>query len=166
MLGAFVAGRYSAAWSSGLDLGMAKKGFELEFAFKQELLDESDLYGATIIDGIRRGCDVFVSMELMEWKAGSKALLWPIGGGALGKIFSSAVPNGVFDSDQAQPLVLTSTAGTSAANSPATLTASKAWIAPGFNPRWAMDSRLRTLPIRMIFYPYASGSDTIAFSTT
>lgn len=165
MLGAFVAGRYAASFSA-VDIGMTRQGFELEFAFKQELIDESDLYGLTTLDAVRRGCDVFLSATLKEWNAGSRSVLWPIGGGAMGKIFTSAVPNGSFDTDLAKPLVLTSTAGTAAALSPATLTAAKAWIAPNYNPRILFDSRLREVPIRLIFYPYASSSDTIAFSTT
>lgn len=165
MLGAFVAGRYAATYSS-VAIGMAKQGIELEFQFKQEMVDESDLFGLSTIDMIIRGADVFASAMLKEWNAGSKSLLWAIGGGVLGKIFTAAVPCSVFASTLAQSLVLTATAGTAAAASPATLTAATAFPAPSFNPKILLDSRLRELPVRMICFPYASSTDTIAFSTT
>jgi hypothetical protein len=164
MLGTMVAGRYSATFNS-VDVGFTRQGFELEFMFKQEVIDETDLYGMSTIDAVLRGADGFVSAILREWKAGPKSILWALGGGVLGKVFSAAVPNGVFASDKALPFVMTSTANTPAAADPATLTASKAFIAPNYNPRILFDSRLRETPIRFQMFPYASSTDTILFST-
>jgi hypothetical protein len=164
-LGTLIAGRYSCTWNA-VDTGYTRTGFELEFQYKHEVLDESDLYGLTTVDAVTRGCDGFLSATLREYKAGSTALLWPVGGGVLGKVFSTAKPAGLLASDQALALVLTSTANTPAAAAPATLTASKAWIAPNYNPRIILDSRLREVPIRMQLFPYASASDIILFSTT
>ncbi len=165
MLGTFVAGRYSATWNAN-SLGLARQGYDLDFQFKQEIIEETDAYGLTIIDMIMRGADTFVSATLREWIAGSKALLWAVGGGTMGKIFTSAVPCAASAYDLSQSLVFTATAGTPAATSPATLTASKAFMAPSFNPKILFDSRIRDLPVRMICFPYASSSDMIAFSTT
>ena len=148
-------------------IGIAQRGYDLDFQFKSEAVNESDLYGLSTIDLVMRGADCHLSAQLKEWIAGSKALLWAIGGGVLGKIFSTAVPCGVFAYDLSAALVLTATANTTAATlGPATLTASKAFPAENFNPTILMDSRLRLLPIRCILFPYASSSDTIAFSTT
>ncbi len=165
MLGSMVAGRYSATWDA-VDIGFSRTGLELDFQFKQEVIDETDLYGMTTIDMIMRGADVHLSATLREWKTGSKALLWAIGGGVLGKIFSAAVPCGSFASDLASALVMTGTAGTTAQATLATLTGSKAFPAANFNPKILFDSRLREIPMRLILFPYASGSDLVAFSTT
>lgn len=165
MLGTFVAGRYSATYNAN-SLGIMERGYELDFQLKQELVDESDLYGMQIIDMFIQGCDSYVSMMAKEWLTGSKAILWALGGGVLGKIFSAAVPCGASAYDLSQSLVFTATANTPAATSPATLTASKAFPAPNFNPKTLLNSRLRQLPLRMLMFPYASSSDTIAFSTT
>lgn len=164
-LGTFVAGRYAATWNA-VSIGLARQGLEMEVQLKQEVIDETDAYGMTIIDFVMRGADVYFSANLREWIAGSKSLIWAIGGGSLGKIFTAAVPCGVFAYDLSQALVLTATANTPAATSPATLTASKAFPAPSFNTKILFDSRIRDLPVRMICFPYASGSDTIALSTT
>ncbi len=165
MLGTFVAGRYSATFNT-VDIGMTRAGFELDFEFKHEVVNETDLFGMSTVDLVTQGADGFVSAQLKEWKAGSKAILWPLGGGTLGKVFSSAVPVGMFASDLAQALVFTSTTNTSAAAAPATLTASKSWIAPNYNPKILLMSKLREVPIRMQMLPYASSTDTILFSTT
>ncbi len=166
-LGSFIAGRYSATFDSS-SVGIASRGYDLDFMFKSEAVDETDLYGASTIDLVLRGADVHIATELIEWLSGSKAMLWSLGGGALGKIYSAAVPAGMFAYDLAKALVLTATTNTTAAASggPATLTASKTWPAQSFNPRVLFDSRLRRLPIRLLCIPYASGGDTLAFSTT
>lgn len=163
-IGAFMAGRYSASYG-GQSTGIASEGFNLEFQLKQELIDKTDAYARTIIDMIMQGVDTFISAKLIEWNAASRALMWGMGGGVMGKIFSVAVPPAVFAYDLASAFVLTSTANTPAANSPASLTASKAFLAPNFNPTILHDSRLREMPMRLICLPYASSSDLIAFST-
>lgn len=165
MLGSYVAGRYSATFGAA-DIGQSEDGFELEFSFKQELIDKTDAYARTIIDMIGQGCDTYVSANLIEWIPGSKALLWAYGGGVMGKIFSVAAPPAVFASNLASAFVMTSTANTTAASNPATLTGSKAFPAPNFNPKILCDSRLRKLPIRLILLPYQSSSDLISFSTS
>ena len=164
-LGTFIAGRYTATFNA-VDIGISRTGFELEFQFKQEAIDETDAYGLTTIDMIHRGCDTLLNATLREYKAGSKAILWPIGGGTIGKIASVAKPIGTLASDNAAALVFTSVANTPAASSPATLTASKAWIAPNYNPRILFDSRLRDVPIRMIFLPADAVGEVTAFTTT
>lgn len=164
-LGTFIAGRYSATFNA-VDVGMSDQGFELEFRFKQEEIAESDLFGLSTIDMILRGADALLRASLKEYKTGSIAALWPIGGGTLGKIASTAVPIGILASGMAQALVLTSTANTPAAAAPATLTASKACLAPNYNPKILFDSRLRRVPIEMILLPSLSIGDLTVFTTT
>ena len=164
-LGTYIAGKYGVTYA-GTGIGQSTRGFELAFQFKGEVLDESDAYGLTMTDWIYRGCDVSMTAALKEYKAGSLAVLWPVGGGTLGRIATAAVPIGVLASDMAQALVMTSTASTPAATSPASLTASKAWISPTYNPRILFDSRLREVPIQLVFLPSDSAGTVTAFTTT
>lgn len=115
---------------------------------------------------ILRGATVHLSATLREWKAGSKALAWAIGGGTMGTISTAAVPIGVLASDKAQSFVMTSTANTPAAAAPATLTASKAFPAANYNPKILFDSRLREIPIRLVFLPSEAAGNVTVFTTT
>lgn len=134
--------------------------------FKFEEIDESDAYGMTLIDALYRGASGYVNANLREYKAGSKAILWAVGGGTLGQIMSATKPVGILASDQAVAFVMTATANTPAAASPATLTVSKAWIAPNYNPRLLFDSRLREVPIRLSMFPSDSSGAVTLFTTT
>src|SRR5262245_33791285 len=104
MLGTMISGRYSATWNA-VDIGYSRNGFTLTIAFMHEGIDESDLYALSTTDLVIRGADVHLHTILREYKTGSKALLWPLGGGTLGKIASSAKPLGDFASNLAQALV-------------------------------------------------------------
>ena len=157
-LGTWVAGRYSATWASA-SLGITKRGFELDIEFKEETIDETDLFGQTMVDAVMRGADVHLSAELTEWTTATKAAMWHIGGGTLGTIANSSVPIGVLKSSLAAAMVLSATANTPAASSPASLTAAGAVYARNANPRLIFDSRLRTIPMRWHFMPaYATGT--------
>lgn len=126
---------------------------------KAEMINRSDVYGDTMLDIIYRGCDWFFQTEFKEYRAGPIAVAFPWGAiGVLGTI-------GRLGSDVALPLVLTATAGTPAATTPATLTAPKAILAPNSNPRAQFNSRLRTLPVRMVLLP-VSDTGIRAFTTT
>lgn len=166
-LGTFIAGRYAGSYG-GQDTGMTRQGYELEVQPKEEVINESDLYGLSTIDWIERGADWFLQFESKEYKAGSLAAFLQRWGGAanMGVISTPALPLGRLASASAQPMVLTATAGTPAAATPASLTASLAQLAPGYNPKILFDSRLRHVPIRLQLLPYPSSSNTICFSTT
>lgn len=164
-LGTFVAGRYSATWNA-VSLGITRQGFELDIDYKHEQIDESDAYGQSLIESIVRGASVSLSATLKEYASGSKAVLWPLGNSVLGVIQSTANPIGTLASDLAKSLVLTAAANTPAAAAPATLTASKAYIHPTYNPKLLFDSRLREVPIRMQFYPSETTGTVTVFTTT
>jgi len=164
-LGTFIAGRMSAAYNS-VDVGMTRQGHEIEVQLKADLIDETDLYGLTMVDAVMRGGDAFYNAVFREYKAGPISILTRPFGGTLGLLTNAANPIGTLLSDKAQALVLTATAGTPAALTPATLTASKAILAENYPVKIVHDSRLKELPIRMRLFPYVSGSDTIFFSTT
>lgn len=163
-LGTLIAGRYSGTYNSN-DVGVTRAGYELQIQPTEEVLDESDAYGKTVFDWILRGGNCFLQFESREYKTGSLAAFYP-GGVAFGKVFTSAVPCGVLASDQAKAFVLTSTANTPAASSPATLTGSKSLLAPSYDGRLLFDSRLRSVPVRLQLLPQVSSSDLIWFTTT
>jgi hypothetical protein len=163
-LGTFIAGAYTATWNA-VSVGLAEDGFELEFQAKLEAIDQSDQYAKTTLDLIFQGVDGFISATLLEWKTGAITVMWPWGGASLGKIISAAMPIGFLASDQAQAFVMTSTASTPAAAAPATLTASKTFLAENYNPRILVSSKLRKIPIRLRMLPTTS-TGTILFSTT
>ncbi len=164
-LATLIAGRMSATYNS-VDVGITRQGHEIEIQLKAEMIDESDLYGLSTIDALLRGGDAFYSATFREYKAGSISVLTRPFGGTLGLLTNAANPMGVLASDKAQALVLTATANTPAASSPASLTASKALLAENYPVKIVHDSRLKELPVRMRLYPYASSSDTIFFSTS
>lgn len=156
-LGTLVVGAFTGALNS-VALGMTEEGYELQWEPKSDMINRSDVYGDTMIDFVHRGIDYFMQTEFKEYKAGPIAAAQPWAAlGVLGTI-------GRLGSDVAVAMVLTATAGTTAAATPATLTANKAILAPNSNPRAQFNSRLRTLPVRMVLLPYdATG---IKFFTT
>jgi hypothetical protein len=164
-LATLIAGRYSAVYNS-VDVGITRQGHEIEVALKAEVIDESDLYGLSMIDLIHRGGNAFYQANFREYKAGSISVLTAPFAGTLGILVNAANPVGAVGSDKAQALVLTAATGTPAATSPATLTASKAILAEDYPVKLLFDSRLREIPVRMRLIPYASSQNTIWFSTT
>lgn len=113
-----------------------------------------------MLDGVYRGTNWFFQTEFMETKAGPVAAAYPWGAfgvqGIVGRLMS----------DVAASLVLTSTAGTPAVATPATLTATKAILAPGSNPQAQYTSRLRTMPVRLVLLPVDVGGGVIKNFTT
>jgi hypothetical protein len=166
-LGEFIAGRYSGAYNA-TDVGMTRQGYELEVNPKEELINESDMYGLSTIDWVMRGADWFMQFESKEYKAGSLGcLLQPWGRSAnMGLLANAALPISRLASDTALSFVLTDTDGTPAATKPATLTALKALLAPGYNAKVLFNSQLRHVPIRLQLLPFLTNGNTICFSTT
>jgi len=142
-----------------------------------EDIGETDAWGQTVIDGIWRGGNCFLQFVSTAYKAGSLGAFWPWGGqlagaGALGILVddSIAAPNklpiGTLATNHALPLVLTAAAGTPAAATPATLTATKALLAKNNNGRLLFNSKLRDVPVRLRLYPVTASSVTKFFATT
>lgn len=157
-LGVFIAGAYGAV-RGGVAVGLTDDGWNLQWEPKSEAIDKSDAYGDMLLDMVWRGCNWFVQAELLEYKPGSIDAAYPWGTmGQPGIIARLA-------SDVAGALVLTSTAGTPAAATPATLTANKSILAPGFNVDAVYSSRLRTMPCRLALLPYEA-SGTKSFTLT
>lgn len=145
-LGTFIGGRYSSTLA-GVDLGLTQNGYQLVIVPKGEMIAQSDAYAQTLLDYFFAGCDASVVLDSLEYKAGPIAAIWPWGTlGTMGIIARLA-------SNIAASLVLTSTAGTPAASSPASLTATRAIISPGSNISLLYTSKLRMVPIRFDLLP-------------
>lgn len=158
-----IAGHYNATYNA-VGVGYTEAGFELEQTLKQEVVDESDAYGGSTIDYVYRGGDCFLQWDAKVYKAGSYAPFWPWG--TLGVMATSAAPIGRLASLVAQAMVLTATANTPAAASPATLTASKAILAPNFNGRLLYNSKLRRVPARLQLLPSEAAGTITWFAQT
>lgn len=167
----FVAGPHTATFTppggTALALGVTQDGYELEYTKFWDPI-RGDNMGETIQDGVIRGGDCFLSFVLNEYDSAAGAkMFWPEAIAAatdLGKVGQV----GRLASSLAGSLVLTPVAGTSAATiGPATLTAAKAILAPGFPVKFLFATRLRTVPIRLQLLPYVDGSSvTRWFETT
>lgn len=142
----FIAGPYTVTYN-GNSLGILEDAAPLDMLNSQiEITGDNE--GDTIQDTILRGNRVYMDMVLQEYDAaGAAAAFWPWNAavGTLGQA-------GRLGSSIAQALVLTAVAGTTA--TPASLTFSKALLAPNFNVRTLFGTRLRQVPIRFMFLPF------------
>jgi len=169
-LGTFIAGRYSATYDppgapAAADMGITEEGWEIQIAHSKELIQGTDAYGDMVIDGIWRGLNVHLQGNSIEWKAGILNALLPyqtyaptgatfLGPGAIGRL----------DSDIAGTIILSSTTGTPAVATPASITATYAIIAENFDVRYLLNSKLRRSPGRWRLLPY-SDAGTIKILT-
>lgn len=149
-----IAGPYTGSYD-GTSLGMMENGYFLE---KIDLSEEvrADLHGSEIADLIDMGSDWYIDYVMQEYGAGAlKALLaWQVAASASPTLGGRGQPGRTaIGSGRAKSLVLTAIAGTPAASSPATLTASKAIIAPGHAARMLYGPSLRQVPMRQLLLP-------------
>lgn len=161
-----IAGRYSAAYTpvggSSLDLGILDDpGWRLSFVPELEKVNNSDAYGAAVIEGIWLGFS-FVGLDAMskEWKTGplrasNPGTAYAASGsttfrpGVVGRRVSDAVGGS---------LIMTSTATTPAASSPATLTNTHCVARSGSTTEWIFGPRHRKAPLSFEFLAYDGGS--------
>ena len=177
-LGNFVAGRFRATYASPASapqgvlaaayLGLVEKGWTISFGYGKELISDSDEYGAAVIDAVFRGItNCFMQTTMIEWLASTLNLLTPYGTTALPQTGAGSLntgPVGLLDSNVGGQMVLTSTAGTPAAISPATATFPSIVIADNFDISTLYGPYLRKLPIRMRIYPTAASAGAVAIS--
>lgn len=140
-----------------MNTGFTQNGYTLSRENHQELINESDLYGETIIDTVYRGGDTFIQFISRVYKAGSLTPWWPWGAN-IGELWNTVgvTPISRLGSVVASgfsAFVLTAVVATPAAASPATLTAPLAILAPGYNTELLFDSRARNVPIRLLCLP-------------
>lgn len=147
-LATIIAGRYSGTWN-GLAIGLCKDdGYRLIESPKKEKINKSDAYAQTLIETVHQGVDWSIVMTLSEYNAAAASTIispW----GTLGTLGTIAV----LGTGLAKTLVLTSTAGTPAAASPATFTAPLSELAPESNVEIGFTSAGRQLPVRLDLLP-------------
>ena len=145
-LGTFAVGQYTAAVSS-TDLGLTtSEGWRLRYRPAKKKINDTNLYGDTLIDGIYRGMEgVQLMTTFKEWKTGMLGLLWPYGAAAFDGTLGTV---GVLDSALASTIVLTAASGTPAATAgPATLTAHLAILSPDNDIEVLMAPDERNVPV-------------------
>jgi len=160
-LATIIAGRYSGTWNA-LSTGLAKDdGYRLIEEPKEQAINRSDAFAQTLIETIYQGVDWSVVFTMIEYNAGAVSTVispWA----ALGLLGVIAQ----LGSALAKPFVLTSTVGTPAAASPATLTATLAKLAPNTNTEIGFGPNGREVPVRLQFLPALVSTVIQHFATT
>lgn len=157
----FIAGQFSATYNA-VSTSLSKDGYRITHAMSAQAIDQSDTYGDALLDFVYRGGQVRVGFTALAAASGVNCL-WPFGASQW-VLSAAATPIGRLGSDIALAFVMTATANTPASASPATLTATKAIIPPGFNTEILYDSRLREVPVQLQFLPVNSAG-TVTWAT-
>lgn len=159
-LGDFAPGYYAMTYN-GNDTGLVKDTRRLRRRSRAAPIT-ADKYGDSIIDGAYRGGDCFLLCTFIEWNANVRAVLWPFNAdfGVMGQC-------GRLMTDLAKEMVLTAEAGSPAATEgPATITASKAILAPENDVEVLFGNDSRDIPVLLQLYPYQDTSVIRWFATT
>jgi hypothetical protein len=153
--------------TAAADIGIAEQGYEVSVRHGKEMISESDAYGLMAVDAVFRGIsDVFVQATLMEWKTASLLAALPYNAmAASGATTLSPGVIGRLDTAVAGIMIWTATTSTPAASAPATMTATYAIAAEGFDVSWSMNSKLRKLPVKWRCYAYLDTTVKILTAT-
>ena len=157
---AAVAGPYKGTYNA-TNIGICSDdGFKLRHTFAQDMVENSDQYGRTIIEGFYLGGNSYLDFTMLEWTAVLPRLFDPYSADA-GLLFSTAMPISRAMTGLALPVVLTATAGTPAATKPASVTGAQAILAPNFNREILFNPKHRVMPISLLLLPYDAGGGSI-----
>lgn len=161
-----VFGQYTVTWNAtSLGIMQGEQGVPTIVTRGQaRMIENSDAYGDMQLGGPYRGVRGRAMMRCLEYKAGTIAAAWPWGSDGVAVVATSG-PIGRDIYDIAQPLVLTAIAGTPAAASPATLTASKTLLAPDFDVSLLFGPVLREVPLEFVLFPFTS-TNTVLYTKT
>ena len=153
----FIAGPYTGTYNTN-SLGQFEDGADLEFVHYDEEV-RGDNFAQAVQDLITRGSDAFLSATLLEYNAAAMtAVAWPTHAtfgriGQVGRVSASAIGGATI----AKETILTHVQGTTATNTPATLTLALSRLPPNFPIRLLFAPRLRRVPIRLQALPNSSG---------
>jgi hypothetical protein len=156
-----IAGPYTVTWN-GTSVGVFLGDEDLPSIVKRDFerpIDNTDKYGRAKVDAIHLGSAMWFQGVLLEYAKGIP-VADPFGtfGSALGTI-------GVLKYSLAKALVLTAVAGTSAATTPATITANKTIQSADFDIKQVYGPRERVVPVKLDMYAYDVGAGAIGFKT-
>lgn len=164
-----IAGAYTGtlnpAGAGATALNYTRQGFNLNFTHKAEKVEETDLYGLSLIEVIHRGAQMSIDTICKVYAAITRDALFPWAG-AFGRVFNAANPIAKLASASLDAIVLTAVANTSAAASPATLTAPSVRLSPDNNLQIIFNSVHREVPLRWDVLLTESGGVGSLFSTT
>lgn len=140
----FVASRYTGSYN-GADVGITEDGFELTSSSSQELINMSDAYGDSVIDGVYRGGNHFLDFTCLSYTKGIPPY-WPWAAfGAMGLV-------GRMASDNARPMSISSVLA--GANVPLSLSTTYSLLRENLDRRLIFSSKLRKVPIGLRLLPY------------
>lgn len=146
-----IAGAYTGtlnpAAAGAVALNYTRQGFNLNFTQKGERVEESDLYGLSLIEIVYRGAQMTVDTICKVYAAVTRDALFPWAG-AFGRVYNAANPISALASVLPDALVFTAVANTPAASSPATLTCPAVSLSPDQNFNIILNSVVREVPLR------------------
>ena len=149
--GAYI-GAYNKKAAGSLALGYTRQGFNLTFTQKGERIEETDLYGLSLIEVVYRGAGLTIDMTCKVYGAlaavGGVNALWPWHT-TFGTIYTAALPIARLASTTPDVILLTAVANTPAATlaAPATVTASVV-LSPDNANAIKLDSTHREVPLK------------------
>ena len=146
---AYISGPATCTYKS-VDVGEIRDGFRL-IQTQAGVPVTGDDYADSVQELIYRGGNCFMVFTLNEFSTTLNVLTNYGACGLIGQVGRQAI-----QSSLAGALVLTAVAGTPAASTPATLTATNAIMAEDFDIELLFDSRLREVPVRMRLLPFSS----------
>lgn len=143
-----IAGAYTNTWA-GSAMGYTRSGYNLHYTLKGEKIEETDIYGLSLIDIVYRGAQMTIDATLKIYQAASVAPLITYVA-SFGQIYAAGNPIATTASSKGQALVLTVVANTSAAlaGGPNTLTAIKTVPSPDNDFTLVLNSVVREIPLR------------------
>jgi len=151
----FQSGSYTGTWNSSA-LGLIADAWRIRQTMEAQGV-RADYYGDSVIDLIYRGGNAFCIFEGLAWSSvaaivGGSTSIGVMGVANLGCFFSNAAI--------AKALVLTARISSgNCAPSPATVTATLAGLAEGFDIEYSLGNSMRTLPVMLRLLPYAVSSE-------
>ena len=146
-------------------------GYELSCVLQGQEVNETDAYGMTLVEAIYRGQNWRCRLRGLEWDTGLLAILQMFG--SLDPTFIDVSPflDNIGDrwSKFCAALVLTAILG-DPPTTPQSLTAVNSGFAPNSQSAFLMTSKVRELPLELIFLPYSVTIDSqtthVPFTTT
>jgi hypothetical protein len=171
MIATFVAGAYTSTYqpagSSATSLGLTEEGYRLRWSYQTDDIDKTDAYGSTLIESFYQGANVSIGGIFKEYTTTTvKAVTayTPLAATGVSTFDLGVIARAA--TNVGGPLILTATAGTPAAASPASLTAAMAIIPKGFSVEPLLGPTHRKMPFLFQIYPTTISSATRFFSTT
>ncbi len=158
-----IAGAYTGTYDSD-PMFYTRQGWKLNFSQKAEKLDESDIYGLSLIEIVYRGCTMTIETDCKVYDDNTVSAFWGWQG-TLGQVYDAANPIALLGTTAAKQLVLTAVANTSAEADPATL-AALAIISPDQNLQLIFNSTIREVPLRFDVLTTDSTGTGSLFTTT